>query len=100
MSIQKHNYLVILIVSLVFFTFPRMLLSDEDKVAVVSKFKGHVEVEHEAVLKSLTIAGISMKNYLVYNGDTVFTGSSSMADLAFNDPKSFSELFETVKKGG
>ncbi len=24
----------------------------------------------------------------------------ALADLAFNDPKSFSELFETVKKGG
>jgi len=96
MSIQKHNYLAILIVSLVFFTFPRMLLSDEDKVAVVSKFKGHVEVEHEAILKSLTIAGISMKNYLVYNGDTVFTGSSSMADLAFNDNSHLEVKEDTV----
>jgi large subunit ribosomal protein L20 len=24
----------------------------------------------------------------------------SLADLAYNDPKSFSELLETVKKGG
>ena len=24
----------------------------------------------------------------------------ALADLAYNDPKSFSELFETVKKGG
>lgn len=85
MSIQKHNYLAILIISLAFFSFPRMLLSDEDKVAVVSKFKGHVEVEHEAVWKSLTNAGNSMNNYSVYNEDTVFTRTSSMADLAFDD---------------
>lgn len=49
MSIQKHNYLAILIISLVFFSLPRMLLSDEDSVAEVSKFNGHVEVDHEAV---------------------------------------------------
>ncbi len=52
---------------------------------MVSKFKGHVEVENETVLKSLTNAGNSMKNYSVYNEDTVFTRSSSMADLVFDD---------------
>lgn len=85
MSIQKHNYTVILIISLVFFSFPRMLLPDEEKIAVVSKYEGHVEIEHEAVWKSLTMAGNSAKKYSVYNEDTIFTRSSSMADLVFND---------------
>lgn len=82
---QKRNYTVILIISLVFFSFPRMLLPDEARIAVVSKFEGHVEIEHEAVWTSLTKAGNSAKNYSVYNEDTVFTRSSSTADLVFND---------------
>ena len=70
---------------LVFLSFPRMLLSEDERVAVVSKIEGHVEVEHEAVWKSLTKADCSTKNYSVYNNDTIFTRSSSTADLFLND---------------
>ena len=33
-------------------------------------------------------------------GSNIHLNRKALADLAYNDPKSFNELFETVKKGG
>ncbi len=86
MKINKHHYLTILfIVCLVFLSFPQSLLSQEEKLAVVSKFKGEVRVEHDTVWKTVSKVGNRIRNSLVYNKDTVLTMPVSTADLVFND---------------
>ncbi|KHE92686.1 MAG: FecR family protein [Candidatus Scalindua rubra] len=87
MGILKYNCLAILIViiSLIFLFFTQKLQSAEERVAVVSGFVGHVEIEHELVWETVTKIGNSMRNSSVYNEDTVMTMSASMADLVFDD---------------
>jgi hypothetical protein len=60
-------------------------LSQEEKLAVVSKFKGEVRVEHDTVWKTVSKVGNRIRNSLVYNKDTVLTMPVSTADLVFND---------------
>ncbi len=51
-----------------------------------------------AAVRSLGMTYSQFMNKLkIYN---INLNRKALADLAFNDPKSFSELFETVKKGG
>ncbi|MEE9193252.1 MAG: FecR domain-containing protein, partial [Thermodesulfobacteriota bacterium] len=94
MNINRHHFLTIFITSIIFFSFSRTLLSQEarptgssgrERLAVISKYKGQVKVEHDTVLKTVTKIGNRIRNSSVYNEDTVLTMPVSMADLVFND---------------
>ncbi len=68
---------------------PQTLLSQEDRLAVVSKYTGKVNVRHNLMNKPVMTVGNRIRNASVYNRDTVTTGSASTANLVFNDNTSF-----------
>ncbi len=66
-------------------SFPQTLFSQEEKLAVVSKYEGDVKVEHKSILKTVKKIGNRIRNSAVYEEDSVITMHRSTADLVFND---------------
>ncbi|MDV5165730.1 MAG: VWA domain-containing protein [Candidatus Scalindua sp.] len=68
---------------------PQNLLSqeedEEDRLAVVSKYTGKVNVRHNLMVKPVTSIGNRIRNSSVYKRDTVITKPASTASLVFND---------------
>jgi hypothetical protein len=85
MNINKQHYLSILIFSLILLSFPQTLLSQGERLAVISKFEGEVRIKHEGEWKTVTSVGNRIRNSSVYSNDTVMTMPGSTADLVFDD---------------
>ena len=86
MKINKYHYLTIFIlISLILLSFPQTLLSQEERLAVISKYKGQVKVQRDTVWKNVSKIGNRIRNSSVYNEDTVLTMPVSTADLVFSD---------------
>ena len=85
MNIKKQYYLAVLIVAFALLAFPRVLLSQDEKLAVISSFEGQVKIKHGGVWRTVTKIGNRMRNSTVYSGDTVFTMPGTKAVLVFND---------------
>ncbi|MCP4251833.1 MAG: FecR domain-containing protein [Candidatus Scalindua sp.] len=66
-------------------SFPQTLLSQEERLAVVSEYEGDVKVEHESISKTVKKIGNRIRNSAVYEKDSVITMHRSTADLTFND---------------
>ncbi len=81
----KRYYILSAAVLVLLLSVPQTLLSQEERLAVVSKFTGKVSVRHKLMLKPVTAVGNRIKNSSVYNKDTVITKSASTADLLFDD---------------
>ena len=58
---------------------------EQDRLAVVSKYTGKVNVRHNLMVKPVTSIGNRIRNSSVYNKDTVITKPASTASLVFND---------------
>lgn len=76
---------ILLVIFLIFLSFPQTLLSQEERVAVISKYKGQVKVSHDAVWKDVNKVGNRIRNSSVYDEDEVMTMPDSTADMIFND---------------
>jgi len=62
-----------------------ILSQEDDRLAVVSKYTGKVNVRHNLMEKPVTSIGNRIRNSAVYSKDTVITKSASTANLVFND---------------
>ncbi len=85
---KKHIELypaVLLVVFILLLSFPQTLLSQEERLAVVSKYEGDVKVEHKSILKTVKKIGNRIRNSAVYEEDSVITMHRSTADLVFDD---------------
>jgi hypothetical protein len=82
--VTKHCYVAILFL-LTLLSLPQTLLSQEERLAVVSEYEGDVKVEHESIKKTVTRIGNRVRNSAVYEEDSVMTMHHSTADLVFND---------------
>ena len=83
--IIKIRGFLIASIFLILLSFPQAVLSQEEKLAVVSEYEGEVKVEHESVLKTVMKIGNRIRNSAVYEQGCVITMHASTADLVFND---------------
>jgi hypothetical protein len=85
----KRYYIPAAILLMFLLFIPQILLSQEDdeqdRLAVVSKYTGKVNVRHNLMVKPVTSIGNRIRNSAVYNRDTVITKPASTANLVFND---------------
>jgi len=85
----KRYYFQAIILLLLLLSIPQNLLSqeedEEDRLAVVSKYTGKVNVRHNLMVKPVTSIGNRIRNSSVYKRDTVITKPASTASLVFND---------------
>lgn len=81
----KTYYILAATFLILLLSIPQTLLSQEERLAVVSKYTGKVQVRHKLMLKPVMEVGNRIRNSSVYNKDTVITMSASTADLLFND---------------
>ncbi|MBT6231674.1 MAG: hypothetical protein HOI47_33955, partial [Candidatus Scalindua sp.] len=83
---NKRYYFTAAILLVLLLSFPHTILSqEEDRLAVVSKYTGKVNVRHKLMVKPVTSIGNRIRNSAVHNKDTVITKSASTANLVFND---------------
>ena len=76
---------ILLVVFMLLLSFPQTLLSQEERIAVVSEYEGDVKVEHESILKTVKKIGNRIRNSAVYDDGSVITMDASTADLVFSD---------------
>ncbi len=85
----KRYYFQAVILLLLLLLIPQNLLSqeedEEDRLAVVSKYTGKVNVRHNLMVKPVTSIGNRIRNSSVYKRDTVITKPASTASLVFSD---------------
>jgi len=85
----KRYYILFATVLVLLLTIPQNLLSqeedEEDRLAVVSKFTGKVNIRHNLMVKPVTSIGNRIRNSSVYKRDTVITKPASTASLVFSD---------------
>jgi hypothetical protein len=85
----KRYYIPAVILLVLLLSIHQTLLSQEededDRLAVVSKYTGKVNVRHNLMVKPVTSIGNRIRNSAVYNKDTVITKPASTANLVFND---------------
>ncbi len=84
----KLKLIALSVMFLVLLSSPQTLLSQvsqEERVAVISKFKGQVKVSHDAIWKDVKKVGNRIRNSSVYSEDEVVTMAVSTAEMVFND---------------
>ena len=84
----KLKLIVLSVMFLIILSSPQTLLSQvsqEERVAVISKFKGQVKVSHDAIWKDVKKIGNRIRNSSVYDEDEVVTMAVSTAEMVFND---------------
>ena len=85
----KRYYIPAAILLVLLLSIHQTLLSQEedaeDRLAVVSKYTGKVNVRHNLMVKPVTSIGNRIRNSAVYKRDTVITKTTSTANLLFND---------------
>jgi hypothetical protein len=88
-SMFKRYYIPAAILLMLLLSIPHNLLSQEedeqDRLAIVSKYTGKVNVRHNLMVKPVTSIGNRIRNSSVYNKDTVITKHASTANLVFSD---------------
>ena len=85
----KRYYILFATVLVLLLTIPQNLLSqeedEEDRLAVVSKYTGKVNIRHNLMVKPVSSIGNRIRNSSVYKRDTVITKPASTASLVFSD---------------
>ena len=81
---NKCCYIAILFF-IILLSLPQTVLSQADRIAVVSTFEGQIKIKHGGVWKTVTKRGNRMKNSAIYSDDTVLTMPGSSAVLIFSD---------------
>ena len=85
----KRYYIPAAILLVLLLSIHQTILSqeedEEDRLAVVSKYTGKVNVRHNLMVKPVTSIGNRIRNSAVYKRDTVITKTTSTANLLFND---------------
>jgi len=85
----KRYYIPAAILLVLLLSIHQTILSQEedaeDRLAVVSKYTGKVNVRHNLMVKPVTSIGNRIRNSAVYKRDTVITKTASTANLLFND---------------
>ena len=76
---------ILLVVFMLLLSFPQAVLSQEEKLAVISEYEGDVKVEHESILKTVKKIGNRIRNSAIYDDGSVITMDASTADLVFSD---------------
>ncbi len=76
---------ILLVVFMLLLSFPQAVLSQEERIAVVSEYEGDVMVQHETLWKTVKQIGNRIRNSAIYEEDSVRTMPASTADLVFND---------------
>jgi hypothetical protein len=82
---NKLYYIPVLLICLIVLSSPQTVFSQEERLAVVSRYNGEVKIQHGGVWKAATKIGNRIRNSSVYNGDTVLTMPGSDVDLVFSD---------------
>ncbi len=88
---RKTYYILAAAFLILLLAIPQALLSQEqeERLAVITKFTGKVQVRHKLMLKPVTQVGNRIRNSSIYNRDAVITKAASTAVLLFNDNTSF-----------
>jgi len=82
---NKLYYIPVFLIYLIVLSSPQTVFSQEERLAVVSRYNGEVKIQHGGAWKTATKIGNRIRNSSVYNGDTVLTMPGSDVDLVFSD---------------